>query len=241
MKIPSQHTALQLELLVLTYIKALRTGHFSLYVDCLIKLAPWLFSLDHIKYARWLPVHIRDMVNLNKAHPQTASEFNTGNFIVLKTRRVFSSMAIDQAHQQNNAAVKSHGGVVGLTPNPEALQTLRHSDAGWWVGQKWQGWQLNLKQPFMECTRWVLVVCLWWRVSVAVMFAQHVKGLVEVMEAMGLPISGGERRPTASGHKRHHWLNCGTFSFPGWGDRAATVWILHNWSATGQISNYFRA
>ena len=87
------------------------------YVDCLTKLARWFFSLDHINYARWVPVHIRYMVNMNKAHPQTASEFSNGNLTICKTRRVFSSMAIDQAHEQNNAAVKSDSGAVGLTQN----------------------------------------------------------------------------------------------------------------------------
>ena len=33
-----------------------------------------------------------------------------------------ASMAIDQAHEQNNAAVKSDGGAVGLTQSPEALR-----------------------------------------------------------------------------------------------------------------------
>ena len=55
------------------------------------------------------------------------SDFRSGaaaknSHVSLKTRRVFSSMAIDQAHEQNNAAVKSDGGAVGLTQNPEALR-----------------------------------------------------------------------------------------------------------------------
>lgn len=39
-----------------------------------------------------------------------------------KTNRVFSAMPIDQAHEQNNACVKSDGGAVGLTDNPNALR-----------------------------------------------------------------------------------------------------------------------
>ena len=35
---------------------------------------------------------------------------------------VFHSMALDQAHEQNNTAVKSDGGAVGLTQSPEALR-----------------------------------------------------------------------------------------------------------------------
>ena len=43
------------------------------------------------------------MVNLSNSHPQIAVKFNNGNFTVHKTRRVFSSMAIDQVHEQNCA------------------------------------------------------------------------------------------------------------------------------------------
>jgi len=62
------------------------------------------------------------MVNLSLTHPTIAQEFNKGYFTVHKTERVFSSMAIDQAHEQNNAAVKSDGGVIGRMQNFEALR-----------------------------------------------------------------------------------------------------------------------
>ena len=39
-----------------------------------------------------------------------------------QTTHAFSAMAIDQAHEQNNAFVKGDGGAVGLTENPSALQ-----------------------------------------------------------------------------------------------------------------------
>ncbi|VDI74380.1 Hypothetical predicted protein, partial [Mytilus galloprovincialis] len=45
-----------------------------------------------------------------------------GNFVVNKTEKKFSCMAIDQAHEQNNACVKADGGAVGLTENPGALR-----------------------------------------------------------------------------------------------------------------------
>ena len=38
-----------------------------------------------------------------------------------KSRRVFSAIAIDQVHEQNNASVKGDGGAVGITENPAAL------------------------------------------------------------------------------------------------------------------------
>ena len=49
----------------------------------------------------------------------------------MKTGRAFSAMAIDQAHEQNNAAVKGDGGAVGLTENP------MHYKGGWSQAQRW--------------------------------------------------------------------------------------------------------
>ena len=43
----------------------------------------WLFGLDHPYYARWLPVHIHDMMKLDKTHPDRAVEFVKENFVVI--------------------------------------------------------------------------------------------------------------------------------------------------------------
>ena len=55
---------LDLELLVLSFVRSLRMGDFDLYVNCLQKLVPWFFVCDQTNYARWLPIHIRDMLAL---------------------------------------------------------------------------------------------------------------------------------------------------------------------------------
>ena len=57
----------------INYVRSLREGNFALYIDSLTKLAPWFFSFDHTNYARWVPVHIRDMVKLCKVHPEIHS------------------------------------------------------------------------------------------------------------------------------------------------------------------------
>lgn len=59
---------------------------------------------------------------LEQQHPEVAREFHKGNFVVHKSRREFSAMAIDQAHEQNNAVIKGDGGAVGLTEDPGALR-----------------------------------------------------------------------------------------------------------------------
>ena len=112
---------LQLELVVMIYVRSIREANFQLYIDALTKIVPWFFALGHTHYARWIPVHLRDMITLQDRHPDVYNQFLKGNFVVKKTTHSFSAIAIDQAHEQNNASVKGDGGAVGLTENPAAL------------------------------------------------------------------------------------------------------------------------
>ena len=67
------HTALQLELLLLIFLKSLRAADFELYVDALSNMLPWFFAMNHSNYARWLPVHLRDMRSLDQMVPDVAA------------------------------------------------------------------------------------------------------------------------------------------------------------------------
>ena len=73
-----------------------------------------IFSFDHPNYARWMSVHVRDMASLKMTHPQVAVAFEDGHFTVHKSNHAFSAIALDQAHEQNNAIVKGDCGAVGL-------------------------------------------------------------------------------------------------------------------------------
>ena len=53
--------------------------------------------------------------------PAIAAEFKNGNFVVNKTNCAFSSLPIDQAHEQNNKIVKGDGGASGLTESSTQL------------------------------------------------------------------------------------------------------------------------
>lgn len=57
------------------------------------------------------------MESLGKEIPSLATEFRKGHFVVQKSYRAFSSIPIDQAHEQNNKVVKGDGGAIGLTEN----------------------------------------------------------------------------------------------------------------------------
>ena len=83
-------------------------------------MVPWFFALDHHNYARWIPIHIRDMESLPASILKEFEE--NGHWVIHKTTNRFSSISIDQAHEQNNATVKGSGGAVGLTENPSAFR-----------------------------------------------------------------------------------------------------------------------
>ena len=75
-----------------------------------------------MNYARWLPIHLMDMMALEERHSQIAEAFHAGKFVVHKSDRDFSAMAIDQVHEQANAVIKGDGGAVGITEDPSALK-----------------------------------------------------------------------------------------------------------------------
>ena len=63
--------------------------------------------MDHVNYARWLSVHLCDMLQLEDTNPDIFSCFNDGEFVISKTKRAFYSIGIDHAHEQNNKCVKA--------------------------------------------------------------------------------------------------------------------------------------
>ena len=103
------------------FIRSLREEDFPLYVHVCDELCAWFHAMDHTHYARWVPVHVRDMVQLSETHPDKHAEFLKGNFVVQKSTHKFSLIGKDQSHEQSNKSLQSHGGAVGLYENPEAL------------------------------------------------------------------------------------------------------------------------
>ena len=62
------------------------------------------------------------MFALEQIYPEVYTEFSRGHFAVRKLEKTFSTMAIDQAHEQNNAVSKCDGGAIGLTEDQTALR-----------------------------------------------------------------------------------------------------------------------
>ena len=72
------------QILILLFVRAHRERNFSLYVEVLEELVPLFFALDHVNYARWLPVHIRGMRSLPNS---IKDEFeNQAHWVLSKTK-----------------------------------------------------------------------------------------------------------------------------------------------------------
>ena len=115
-------TVYDMEMLLLRFVRSLRVGDLDLYVRSLDEVADWAFILDHYNYARWLPVHLRDMLNLPMKHPHLHKQFADGFFTIAKTRNPFSMIGFDQNHEQQNKELKMHGGTLNL--NDECVFTV---------------------------------------------------------------------------------------------------------------------
>ena len=82
-------TVIKMETCILTFVCSLLERNFDMYLDALTEFVPWFFALDHINHARWVPVHLKDMVNLSDRHLEIANEFNAGHFTAQKTSSLF--------------------------------------------------------------------------------------------------------------------------------------------------------
>ena len=87
-------TILDLELSILGFVRSIRT---QFNVESLGRLVPWFFALDHMNYARWIPVHVRALCT---TCPEVYNKFCNGAFTSKKTQRKFSSIVLDQTHEQ---------------------------------------------------------------------------------------------------------------------------------------------
>ena len=97
---------LNLELTILCLIRLFREHNFCLYIHTLKALAPWFFAVNRTRYRRWLPVHLKDMTDLQTKSPDVYTAFMNGFFTGQKTSKRFSCIALDQVHEQENIKVK---------------------------------------------------------------------------------------------------------------------------------------
>ena len=113
---------MDIELLHCRFVRSLREGDFALYVQVIDELCDYVFIWNQVHYSRWLPVHVKDMVELESKHPEVHREFMKGNFVVQKSPRKFSLIPKDHSHEQTTKIVKGDGGVSNIYDSPDTLE-----------------------------------------------------------------------------------------------------------------------
>lgn len=69
---------LNLEVLLLTFVRSVRNGDFQEFKETIAKMLPWYFTFDHQNYARWLSVHLMDLQELQIKAPDVYRQFAEG-------------------------------------------------------------------------------------------------------------------------------------------------------------------
>ena len=121
---------LRMQLDILVFVRSMREGNFNAYVASIRRLLKWVFVFDHIHYARWLSVHLFDLTTLEKANPDLHAEMMKGKFSFQKSQRMFSKMALDQVHEQNNKIIKGAGGASQLLNRSDDSALIRWETCG---------------------------------------------------------------------------------------------------------------
>ena len=79
---------LKLEVLFLQFMRSQRDGNFLMYLEALGSIIPWMLAMDHFHYARWLSVHVMDLIQLEDECPTVWNEFLKGHFVTQKTSQI---------------------------------------------------------------------------------------------------------------------------------------------------------
>ena len=119
---------MQLQQIFFQLVKSLRLGNWELYVNSVKSILAWFFIFDHPNYARWVSIHLYDILSLSEYHPDLVQACQKGYFSVQQRGRHFSSIGLDQAHEQINCEIKCSGGAVGIFSR---LVDLKMD--GWWT------------------------------------------------------------------------------------------------------------
>lgn len=106
-------TTMELEAILLQFIKTLRTGDFDGFVAVSDSMCPWYLVTDHTHYGRWLPVFVDSMKRLPTTNPDVYKQFKKGHFTSRRTNKNFSCISDDQLHEQNNKLVKESSALLG--------------------------------------------------------------------------------------------------------------------------------
>ena len=103
-------------------IRADREADFELHLEAVEEVIPYFFLTGRINYARYTPIYLAEMMDLEETVPDMFSFLMSGGFVVRRSESSFNCVPTDQALEQSiNREAKSRGGMVNFTLRKGAL------------------------------------------------------------------------------------------------------------------------
>lgn len=100
---------LSLVAILRTFIRAGRTGNWTLYLQALKEMLPFLAASGHHNYTKSLVLYLNKMVKLQDTHPHVYSKFVDGLFVLRRSENywagIYSDLYIEQVLMKNIKAV----------------------------------------------------------------------------------------------------------------------------------------
>ena len=87
-------------------------GDIELYIQSLDEVIDWCHALDRTHYARWFPVHPKDLVQLANMLSFVYQQYKAGKYVVQRSYIRFSLMGKDHSNEQQSVKlIKRNTGV----------------------------------------------------------------------------------------------------------------------------------
>ena len=103
-------------------------GNWPLTLTACDDLCPWFFAFGHTNYARWMPVFLKDMACLPETHPSVHEAFMEGKFVVQRSDKKFSLMALDQSQEHSIKFPKEDSGAKDSMVSQRRKRSLSFMD-----------------------------------------------------------------------------------------------------------------
>lgn len=109
--------------ILLGLVRAAREGDWTLHLNSIRAMIPWVFAYDKLNYARYLPVYYAQMMQLSNTHPTVHEHLQNGGFSVqLGSQNPFGKIPADQAIEETvNKDTQTSGGTKGFSLNKSAV------------------------------------------------------------------------------------------------------------------------
>ena len=91
------------------------------------EICPWFFYFGHTNYACRVPVFLRDMARLPETHPSVHETFMAGKYVVQRSDKKSSLMALDQSQDHSIQFLKEDSGAKGLYGQQESKEVTKLS------------------------------------------------------------------------------------------------------------------